>query len=62
MQVYFSISEYCTKLDVATGVQIGKHCYDTSIKQEETVKDFSLSRALLRSSCPISWIRCLEYL
>lgn len=47
---------------MAVGVQRGKHCYNSSIKQEETVEDFSLSRVILRSSDPIRWIRYLEYL
>lgn len=42
----FSISEYCTRLGVATGVQRGKRCYDASISQEEAIEDFSLSRAI----------------
>lgn len=61
-QVYFSISEFCTRLNVTAGVQRGKHHYDASIKQGETIQDFSLSRAILKSSYPIRWIRCLEYL
>lgn len=47
---------------MAAGVQRGKHSYDASIKQGETIKDFSLSRAILKSSYPISCIRYLEYL